>query len=432
MTLPNELLLEVASHLETFRDLNSLVRTSRLLHAMFNTHLYRRAITADDIILNGILCCVLTGYRFDSLTLFLDNGLSVNRRTGRFYDNRRLVIRYWRGDTTMLRVLCRLDDQERSVPLARLLLQRGAHTGATGNIYSKTVLHEAASRGNCPIVELLLAHGADVNAENIYGLRALHFACNTFQDNPEVVNLLIAHGADIEACSTAGDTPLILSSRHHKPRIMAALLDHGADAGVHNNDGKTPLHHASTWFGSEHHELAKSLLEHGADVNATDNHGETPLHWLFDSLSGDRFFIAKFLLENGADVNALTDDELSPLQCAIESDCGVTGKSVIALLLQYGADVHATDEDGRAPLHWLLESDRNDKLPIAELLLEKGADVNALSSNGTSPLQCALFERPEADMIALLLEHGADVSVLDGEERWIFSQLMNAGEQPYW
>jgi hypothetical protein len=55
MTLPNELFLEVASHLKSFKDLNSLVRTSRFFHGMFNIQLYRRAVAADRRVLDGIV-----------------------------------------------------------------------------------------------------------------------------------------------------------------------------------------------------------------------------------------------------------------------------------------------------------------------------------------------------------------------------------------
>jgi hypothetical protein len=59
----------VASHLKSFKDLNSLARTSRFFHMMFNPHLYRRAIAADRIVLDGIVGWVLSGHRLASLRL---------------------------------------------------------------------------------------------------------------------------------------------------------------------------------------------------------------------------------------------------------------------------------------------------------------------------------------------------------------------------
>jgi hypothetical protein len=77
LTLPTELFFDVASHLESFRDFNSLLRTSRFFHILFNTHLYHRAIAADDIIRDDIVAWMLSEYRVASLKL--DNGLSVHQ-----------------------------------------------------------------------------------------------------------------------------------------------------------------------------------------------------------------------------------------------------------------------------------------------------------------------------------------------------------------
>jgi ankyrin repeat protein len=270
MTLPNELFLEVASHLKSFKDLNSLVRTSHLFHGMFNTQLYRRAVAANRRVLDDIVGWVLSRYLLASLTLLLDNGLSVNH-TGRFP-------RYM-YEGTMLCFLCSwLDDHERSVPLARLLIQRGADTNAVG----------------------------------LWGYTPLHFA--SWINDARMVNLLIAHGADIEARSVAGDTPLNVSSRYGKRLAMEALLEHGADAGAHNDEGVTPLH---------------CLIQ-----------------YLWDT-SSDRLFMARFLLENGADVNAISNDGLSPLQRALNSGCEGNG---FALLLEHGADVRVLNEEQRRRL----------------------------------------------------------------------------------
>jgi ankyrin repeat protein len=345
MTLPNELFLEVALNLRSFEDLNSLARTSRFFRTMFHTYLYHRAIAADGIVLDGILSWVLSRYRLDSLMLFLDNGLPVNH-TGRFFDDRREgLLRHSPYEDTMLRFTCALDDQERSVPLARYLIERGADMEAKEDQRANTVLYSAIRYRNCPIAALLLEHGADPNALNEHGKTPLLCASGKEEDHAEMIQLLLAHGADIEARSADGDTPLLLSSQNN-PRIMAALLEYGAAAGVHNDEGDTPLHCAAMWFTSEHHELAKSLLEHGADVNATDGHGETPLHWLLKSAEGDELFMVVFLLENGADVNAISNwnPGLSPLQCVFWGSCEV---DTVVLLIEFGADVSRLNNEER-------------------------------------------------------------------------------------
>jgi hypothetical protein len=245
LKLPNELFIEVASHLESFQDFNSLVRTSRLVHEMFNSHLYRRVVAADAIVLDDVVNWVLSEYRLTSLTLLLDNGLSVDY-TGRFTGDR--------YEESMLCFLCGLHDQERSATLARVLIQRGADTTKVkSGRDSDTVLKRALLQDNFPILALFLGHGTDVNTAEIDGRPPLHFASYIPWDKAEMIHFIIAHGADIEARthvadikarSDVGDTPLILYTRNYNYRATAALLEHGADAGVHNKRGETPLHWA--------------------------------------------------------------------------------------------------------------------------------------------------------------------------------------------
>jgi ankyrin repeat protein len=411
--LPTELFLEIAPHIESFKDLNSLVRTSRFFHGMFNTDLYRRAVVADDAVLDDIVGWVLLRCRLASLTLLLDHGLSVNH-TGNFGA--------YQCKETMLHFLSKLGDRKRLVSLARIRVQPDADTKAK-DAYLDTVTYGEIDHSNCELAALLLARGADPNAVNQRGYTPLHLASDWAGDDPEMIHLLIAWGADIEARSAAGDTPLLLTASGGRHPAMVALLEHGADAGARNECGETPLHWASSLFGSEHHGLAKSLLEHGAIVNSTDEGGRAPLHWVFGShdshLDKDRF-MARFLLENGADVNPTSNYGLSPLHCALKIGCGM---DVIALLLEHGAVVNATDMSGSTPLHWLLGSHQRDDLVLTRFILENGADVNAISNDGCSILQHALLVGCGAHVVALLLEHGADVSVLDRDERRLLSQM---------
>jgi ankyrin repeat protein len=322
--LPNELFFEVFSHLKGFKDLNSLVRTSHLFHGKFNTHLYERAISADRIVLDEkIVGWVLSEYRLSSLKLLLDNGLSVNH-TGLFNFNPC-------NKETMLGFLCRLDDQERSVPLARLLIQRGADTNAK-DASSNTVLHRAIEHGNSEIAALLLAHGADRNAVNYWGDTPLCLASR--RNEARMVNLLVAHGAAIDGRSEHGNTPLLVAIAGCASNVIPILFAHGANIGAYNNDGITALHQASISFHRRHLKLAKSLLTHGAAVNAIDNRGETPLHYASRNTRPGSLFMVKFLLKNGADVNALSQLGHSPLQHAVRMD----HQRVAPLLVAHGAD----------------------------------------------------------------------------------------------
>jgi ankyrin repeat protein len=316
----------------------------RASSSSFNTDLYRRAVGADDAVLKKIVGWVLSRYRLASLTLLLDNGLSANY-TAHFY------LTQWKGTGTMLHFLCERPDQKRSVPLARLLLERGADTKAIGSRYSDTVLHRAIHNTNCEIATLLLAHGADLNAVGRDGDTPLHFASGI--NEARMVPLLIMHGVAVDGRREAdGSTPLFSAIIRSAKDAIPMLLAHGADAGAHNNFGMTPLHYLSRCRWDEGYQLllesAKLLLAHGAVVNAIDDNGETPLHWASKVPPSRRcgFFMVKFLLENGAEVNAISKDRCTPLQEAISKN----NEGVVVLLLRHGADVEALNGGEREQL----------------------------------------------------------------------------------
>lgn len=88
----------------------------------------------------------------------------------------------------------------------------------------------------------LLEGGADLEAENIDGLRPIHFAVRTGVE--ELVCLLISYGANLDATDIHGNTPLheaVLRSLS----VVELLVRNGARTCVRNNDGKSPYHVAA-------------------------------------------------------------------------------------------------------------------------------------------------------------------------------------------
>ncbi len=151
----------------------------------------------------------------------------------------------------------------------------------------KSLNFEAKDGSPVKEAELLLAHGADVNARDPDGRTPLYKAAAA--DNKELTTLLLAHGADVNARDDSGSTPLHRALYKDESEL---LLSHGADVNARDNKGQTPLHNAASddpkdFKGKGVLELATEwdlarievLLAHGADVNATDNDGRTPLSY---------------------------------------------------------------------------------------------------------------------------------------------------------
>ncbi|KAI8369787.1 ankyrin repeat-containing domain protein [Choanephora cucurbitarum] len=97
-----------------------------------------------------------------------------------------------------------------------------------------------------PALTLLLKHGADATARNVYNVQAVH----------------------------------MISLHYNKPLpAMQQLLAHHANPNARDGDGWTPLHYAAR-FCSNPHAVLQLLIDHGAHINSTDAGNKTPLFGL--------------------------------------------------------------------------------------------------------------------------------------------------------
>ncbi len=117
-----------------------------------------------------------------------------------------------------------------SARVAELLQQDSALISAR-DADGSTPLHCATWKGHLNVVEVLLAHGADVNAHNHndhWGTTPLHAAAHANQK--AIAELLIAHGADIHAINLNGRTPLAETEFHKAKPVANLLKQHGASS----------------------------------------------------------------------------------------------------------------------------------------------------------------------------------------------------------
>jgi ankyrin repeat protein len=99
-------------------------------------------------------------------------------------------------------------------------------------------------RGFPPVTQLLLDHGADVNARYGDGLTALMWAAGHSDDAGtkdvvQVVNLLVDRGAKLDEQDDKGRTALMLAAMLGHTAAAEALLARGADRTLKDKDGKT-------------------------------------------------------------------------------------------------------------------------------------------------------------------------------------------------
>jgi serine/threonine-protein phosphatase 6 regulatory ankyrin repeat subunit B len=322
---------------------------------------------------------------------------------------------------TPLHQVIHLSDDDAVSDAIQVLLKHGADVNARLDDLS-TPLHLAASKGRFSAAQLLLEYKADVNYRNELGEAPLHLA--SADDNRRVLGvrlaqLLLEHGADANAKAKNRATPLHYAAKHRRQDVARILLAHGAQVNARDNKLRTPLHLLLSKSYKVEIDFARLLLEKCAELNAQDENYETPLH--LASKVGKRD-VAQILIDRGAEVNAANNWGETPLHKAIQGSKygGDNYLDVVQFLLKRGADAYAQDNNGTTPLH--LASEYR-SLEFVRTLLNHGAKVNAENSRGETSLHRLLkgqkfvdSECPRVALAQLLLERGANVNTRDKDQ----------------
>jgi ankyrin repeat protein len=105
-----------------------------------------------------------------------------------------------------------------------------------------TALHFAAQLRSAKPITFLLDHGADIEAVDKQGFRALHHAAQCAGDDPTAaLKALLSRGAEVDARNNNGTTPLLHAVIRNKPWNVKELVIAGADENASNNTDNTPL-----------------------------------------------------------------------------------------------------------------------------------------------------------------------------------------------
>lgn len=148
--------------------------------------------------------------------------------------------------------------------------------------WHETAIEAAAQMGRADIADVLLAAGAPLaictaavfgNREEVariladdpaqaratgaHGIPSLYFP--VIGDHREIAEMLLAHGAEVNA-GAGGTTPLHGAASFGRAEMAAWLLDHGADPNSRNYEDKTPLQVA---LDHEHTAVAELLRARG-------------------------------------------------------------------------------------------------------------------------------------------------------------------------
>jgi ankyrin repeat protein len=177
------------------------------------------------------------------------------------------------------------------------------------------------------IVTALIAARSDVNAADLKGYTALHYA--SFQGAFDLIEMLLAAGANVNQENLTGEPPLLLAARgplmdEHRVKTFTRLLDAKADPNHRDQEGRTALHvlcaHKPRLESPEEaevaiFEIAQKLLDSGAKLPGADNAGNTPFS---NSLREGYFQTAEWLLDKGDSPFAAVLEDYSAIHVATE------------------------------------------------------------------------------------------------------------------
>lgn len=242
--------------------------------------------------------------------------------------------------------------------VTELLIRHGANVGAT-DLWQFSPLHEAASKSRTEVCSLLLSHGADPFALNCHAKSSVDVAST--QELKD--RLVLEHkGHCLLAACRQADLPRVkkaLSSSSSSPASLEALVNfrhpYSHDTAVHCTAG-------SSCFPKR-----KSVLE--------------------------------LLARKGAGISEKNKDFLTPLHMAAEK----SHYDIMEALLKAGAKVNALDAAGETSLH---RSSRESNVQACRILLSYGADPTIVSLQGYTASQLASDE----SVVKLLTKEGSSSS----------------------
>lgn len=169
------------------------------------------------------------------------------------------------------------------------------------------------------------------------------------------------------------------------------------------------------------HEIVELLLSHGADLNnefATAGSGK--IHQTLELIHESKSqYTTQIIAKFSADFKANDPCYKTPLGLA----CELGNWKIASILLKFGAEVNKVGHfNNKTPLHVAcIFSHRNRDAKVIKLLLDSGADVNSVDGQNKTPF----FYAQNPDIAKLLIEHGAILNHQNSEgETLLFESVV--------
>ncbi|WP_193786647.1 ankyrin repeat domain-containing protein, partial [Legionella drozanskii] len=316
----------------------------------------------------------------------------------------------------------------------------------------------AGAGGHCDIIEVLLNHGAELDAIECARGTALMAAVQ--RRHYDTVDFLLKKGADVNAAPRDGLSALMIAVDRGYLEIVRLLLKNGANANYITSYDYSALYFAII---TNRIELVKLLFEETNDsyvkrmafkeaalrerldivrffaknnsyatnpdifeallLGATLRGNSTMLKAILTSINSDAIRSSLDILLT---IAVLRANDLS----ATRADVNLKYFEIIEILSNRGAQIQDIDDSKKAALIYLISNHaslqamdeqnsefKDDELPLLfghyytaiAFLLEKGTDANTIDECGETALSL-VARKGRLTLISLLLDYGADVN----------------------
>lgn len=328
----------------------------------------------------SLLFMSLEGGSYETVSMFMDKGLSITRANSR--------------GVTPLHLTAGLKGKNWDALMLKII-QSGADVNA-GDDSGGSAAGMAIDSGNAPGFRILCDNGLNLNFMEKGSEPLVMYA---YRKNQKVImNELIQRGASLAARDSAGNTMLHAAAEKNDTAFFKSMQQGSYDLNIKNSLGKTPLLVAVEKGSVAFAQLLIADREH-LDLGARDNQGMSLLHYLAPLKGGDKL-LAMVEADQGM-VRQKDNTGRSPLSIAVNA--GLTANASYFLL--HGADASGEDQNGLELVVTGYEKSR----AMLNLLLDNGADPNAMNPDGKNLLFIAI-EKSDLDTLKLLVQKNTDIN----------------------
>lgn len=242
-------------------------------------------------------------------------------------------------------------------------------------------------------------------------------------NNQQNIEKAIRHIIDIK--NVNGWTALMYAASHGQDETLTYLLEQSASKGLRNNEGQNAL---MLYVATGNYKSIASLLDYNANttqkkeisklilefVNIKDEFGMTAL--LYAVTSGQTKVVTE-LLEYGAEIETTDNTGLS----AIIHILAAENERIFTIALYHDKKLENTFleiETEEKQLEFLENTALSLKISMIKTLIEHGVNINKRLAY--PPLPTAIIAASaecDTDGVSLLLEHDADVTILDSDNK---------------